>query len=277
MTKYLQRVLALVLATASFSLLAEDQSPVDVWESSIRPQFFKGVEIREGNSVIELSAPYRAEDAAIVPITIHSKVPQSPDLYIRNIWLVIDQNPQPMSGVFHLTPDMPKADLAMRVRVNAYTNIRAIAELSNGEYHMSTKFVKAQGGCSAPAQGDLKAALKRRGKMRLRLIPDKEDPQLEVAQFMISHPNLTGLQLDQRTRAIIPPNYVRKVRFTLNGKEIMTAETGISISQDPSFRFFLTSLKPGDRIEVEVESSENERWVRTYEVDDKGKVKAVAT
>ncbi len=277
MMKHLQRMLAIFLVTASFPLLAEDQSPVDVWQSVIRPQFFKGVEIKEGESVIELTAPYRAEDAAIVPITIHSKIPQSPDLYVKNIWLVIDKNPQPMSGVFHLTKDMPRADLAMRVRVNAYTNIRAIAELSNGEYHMSTKFVKAQGGCSAPAQGDLKAAMKRRGKMRLRLLRDKENPELEIAQFMVSHPNLTGLQLDQRTRAIIPPNYVKKVRFTLNGKEIMTAETGISISQDPSFRFFLTSLNPGDRIEVEVETSENERWVKAYEVDDKGKVRAVAS
>jgi len=277
MLNKLQTVLAGVLVILSMPLLATEQSPADLWTSVLKGQYFKGIEISQDTNVIEVSAPYRAEDAAIVPISIHAKIPQKPDLYIKNVWLVIDKNPQPMSGVFHLTPNMGRADLSMRIRVNEYTNVRAIAELSNGEYHMDVKFVKAQGGCSAPAQGDLKAALKRRGKMRFRLIKDKEDPNLEIGQFMISHPNLTGLQLDQRTRAIIPPNYVKKVRLSVNGKEIMTADTGISISQDPSFRFFMTHLKPGDKVVAEVESSKNERWVKTFEVKDNGKVVAVAS
>ena len=57
--------------------------------------------------------------------------------------MFVDANPQPLVGVFHLTPEMGRADLAMRVRVDKYTNVRAIAVLNTGEHHMATNFVKA--------------------------------------------------------------------------------------------------------------------------------------
>ena len=41
--------------------------------------------------------------------------------------------------------------LATRVRVNDYSYLRVIAETQSGELHMAQTFVKASGGCSAPA------------------------------------------------------------------------------------------------------------------------------
>src|SRR3546814_21184156 len=58
--------------------------------------------------------------------------------------------------------------ISTRVRVNTYTNIRPIAETSDGKLHLAVAPVKASGGCSAPASGDQELALSRMGKMSLK-------------------------------------------------------------------------------------------------------------
>ena len=74
-------------------------------------------------------------------------------------------------GIFHFTPHSGKADLALRVRLNAYSNVRVITETSDGKLHMSKRFVKASGGCSAPVGTNLEAAFKRMGKMKFKIGP----------------------------------------------------------------------------------------------------------
>ena len=56
-----------------------------------------------------------------------------------------------------------------RARVDEYTFVRAIAETVDGRLLMATRFVKASGGCSAPAGGDEAAMLAAMGRMQFRL------------------------------------------------------------------------------------------------------------
>mgnify|MGYP002150436774 CR=1 FL=1 len=53
------------------------------------------------------------------------------------------------------------AEIETRVRVDAYSHVRAIAEASDGQLYAVTRFVKASGGCSAPAGSDAQAAAAR--------------------------------------------------------------------------------------------------------------------
>lgn len=267
MKKFLKMLAALCMVLLTAQVYAEgEQSTVDVWNSVLKDKYFKGIDIKKGESIIKLKTPYRAEDSAIVPISITATIPQKPDLYIKKVYIFIDQNPMPLAAKFTLTPEMGKADLAMRIRIDKYTDVRAIAELSNGEYYMDVHFVKAQGGCSAPAQGDLKAALARRGKMRYRTLSEDLKDGLALGQLMVSHPNLTGLQLDQRTRAFIPANYIKKIDVKYNGKLILTAETGISVSADPSFRFFFKPQDGGGELTADAVSSTGEDFEHQFKV-----------
>lgn len=254
-----------VLLLGACQVFAAAQSEVWVWETLLRPRYFKDIEIIEGNSVMELKTPYRAEDAALTPVSINAKIPQTEALYIKKIHVFVDQNPQPLVGTFELSPHIPKADLAMRVRIDRYTYIRAIAELSNGEHHMAARYVKAQGGCSAPLAADLKAALQRMGKMKFRTVGEVSPGKPALAQFMLSHPNITGMQLDQRTRAIIPEHYVKEIVITYNDQPILKANIGISISADPSLRFFFTPGKEG-LIKAQATDSKGMQWSETYAV-----------
>ena len=94
-------MLAAVSLTAilvSGAAAAEDPWP------AIRDSVFGDRPLLDGSGVIALEAPARAEDAATVPVTVRALIPQTPERYIRSIHLVIDQNPAPVAGVFHLFP-----------------------------------------------------------------------------------------------------------------------------------------------------------------------------
>lgn len=75
--------------------------------------------IRDGTGVIGLEAPARAEDAAIVPIRIEDLLPVEGQRRIDKVWLVIDNNPVPMSAAIGFTELAGGADIATRVRVDA--------------------------------------------------------------------------------------------------------------------------------------------------------------
>lgn len=234
-----------------------------IWHNGLRQSHFADRSIIEAENVVSLQAPKRAEDAALVPLKINSRLPQTADLYIKTIYLIIDQNPAPLAARFHFTPQSGRADLALRVRVNAHSPIRAIAETSDGKLHMSKRFIKASGGCSAPMAGDLEAALSRLGKMKLKtLVPVLNQPT--QTRINISHPNITGLQLDQVTQLYTPAHFVETVKVSFNNTLVMTAETDIAISEDPSFQFYFVPDKAGT---LNIEATDNKGEVFTQSLN----------
>lgn len=248
-----------MLATAATS---NDES---VWNQVLKDRFFPGKTIQEGSDIIEIDAPYRAEDPALVPIRIKSNITQAPERYIKKITVLIDQNPVPFAAEFEFSPDSGRADLAMRVRINSYSYVRAIAETNDGKLYMHKKFVKASGGCSAPIGADLDAAMLRLGKMKFRLDGDVKTNQPTLAQLLISHPNITGMQMDQVSRHIRPKHYVEKIRVYFDDKPILTAKTDIAISADPNFRFYFVPNRAGE-LKAEIVDNLGQRFSKTYPV-----------
>lgn len=239
--------------------LARDLDPgsdTEIWRK-VRQSLFDNRSINDAaGQVIEMEAPFRAEDAATVPIVIRAKLPQLPDQYIQNIYLVIDKNPSPIAAVFRLTPESGRADIETRVRIEEYTHVRAIAEMNDGKLHMAARFVRASGGCSAPAGKDQEAALARLGKIRFRLDDKVVLGQPNLAQLMISHPNSSGLAMDQLTHLYVPAHFVRKVDVTYAGRLILSAEVDFSISENPNFRFYFVPRDAGE-LKAEVVDSKD--------------------
>ena len=215
------------------------------WNQVLKPQFFAGKTIQNGDDIIQLTTPVRAEDPALVPIKVTASLPQTKEKYIKRIILLIDKNPVPLIGEFEFTPESGKADIAMRVRVNTYSYIRAIAEMNNGDLYMVKKFVKASGGCSAPIGADYDAAMQRLGKMKFRLDKEIQNGKPTMAQLLISHPNVTGMQMDQVTRFKRRAHFIKQIKVTFNDKPILTAKTDIAISADPNFRFYFVPTEKG--------------------------------
>jgi sulfur-oxidizing protein SoxY len=256
-----------LLCVHSVAVAVEDQSEIDIWATFLKPKYFGDREVHAGKSIIEIRVPLRAEDAGIVPVSLNAKIAQTPERYIERMYVFVDKNPKPLAGLFHLTPAMGQADLSMRLRINEFTTVRVVAELNTGELHMDEGYTRASGGCSAPPPFlKLKEAKARIGQMKFRSHRSDEDQAIALGQLIISHPNITGLQLDQRTRAYLPADYVTKVVINFNGAHIMTAETDISISEDPSFRFFFQP-RSGGTISAEMTDSKGRNFTTTFAVE----------
>ena len=134
---------------------------------------------------------------------------------------------------------------------------------------MTKRFVKASGGCSAPAGKDMDAAMARIGKMKLR---QSEAPVLgepSPVQFLLSHPNSTGMQMDQLTRHYVPAHFVKRMEVQYRNEPILTIESDISLSEDPSIHFYFVPDEPGE-LEVKAIDSKDGAWTRSWSISGVG-------
>lgn len=225
---------------------AEPDANSERWQT-IRKALFADRKISEDASgVVELETPVRAADAAVVPIAIRTQFQQTAARYISKVYLVIDKNPSPVGATFTFTPASGRAEIETRVRVEEYTHVRAIAEFNDGALVMQTRYIKASGGCSAPAGKDLAEALANIGKMKLRVEGDVVSGQPVLAQLMVSHPQVSGLAIDQLTRLAPPPHYVRTIDISYAGQPVMSADVDFTISENPSVRFWFVPQGSGE-------------------------------
>lgn len=237
---------AALLATAPLAA-ADDRTALtesEAW-SDIRFDVVGDVELIDGTGLYALDAPFRAEDAAAVPLRF-TQAQGAPD--VRRLTLVIDENPAPVAAVFDFGPAMQPLDIETRVRVDAYSNIRAIVEGADGRTYMTGRYVRASGGCAAPAAKDAAAALATLGQMRARWFdaaPDLASGRRE-AQVMVRHPNYSGLQRDQVTQLFVPARFVDTLEVRAGADVLFTMTGGISISEDPTFRFSYADHGAGD-------------------------------
>ena len=259
------RVASVLVALLTLALAApvwsagEDESR---W-NALREMLFQDRPILDGAEVLTLDAPQRAHDAAIVPISIEPAFPQTEQRHIRTVTLLIDENPLPVAGRFHFTSASGRAALSTRVRVNAYTNIRAIAETNDGKLYMAKRYVKASGGCSAPAGKDPELALARVGKMKLRQSESLVLGKPNLAQLLVSHPNHTGMQMDQITHHYVPAHFVNTIEVRYGDEPVLTVESDISLSEDPSIHFYYTPEEPGE-MSVKVTDSKDQVFTRSW-------------
>jgi sulfur-oxidizing protein SoxY len=211
--------------------------PDDPWPG-LAQDIFKGRPLADGTGVIAIEMPYRAEDAAIVPVTLRTTLPAGDARAIKAITLVIDQNPSPVAATFGVGPGVSM--ISTRVRVNSYTNVHAVAELSDGKLYVVQTYVKASGGCSAPAAKDPQEAKANLGLMRFREFVSPQQAAASApreAQIMMRHPNNSGLQMDQITHLYVPLFIVSDLKVWQGDQLLLSMDGGISISEDPNIRF----------------------------------------
>jgi sulfur-oxidizing protein SoxY len=260
-------LVALQFAPGRASAAASE--PYDPWPGLVQ-DIFDNRAMEDGAGVIALEMPYRAEDAAIVPVTLRTILPAGDSRRVVAITLVIDQNPAPMAARFELGQDSSVSQISTRVRVNNYTDVHAVAELSDGKLYVAKTYVKASGGCSAPAAKNADEAKGKLGQMRFRqFTKSNEGPAsgAREAQIMVGHPNNSGLQMDQVTQLYVPAFFVNELQVLQDDRLILKMVGGISISEDPNIRF--TYVPNGAKqIHVEAKDTDGHLFQNEWKVED---------
>jgi sulfur-oxidizing protein SoxY len=221
-------------AIAQTAAAATDQPSEATWDN-IKGDIFKDRPILDGAGLVILDAPRRAENAALVPIGMRVNLAPDDERTLRALTLIIDENPAPVAGTFTIGPHSGVTSISARVRVDTYTYVRLIAELSDGKLYGVKAFVKASGGCSAPTASNSESA-KMLGEMKFRAFPADERGMPE-AQIMMRHPQNSGLQMDQLTRLYIPPFFIESLKIWQGDDLVVAMDGGIAISEDPNIRF----------------------------------------
>ncbi len=275
MLRYRLRLLGILgLFAAAFAMSAPPSNaaePYDPWPGLVQ-DIFNNRPMNDGSDVIGIEMPYRAEDAAIVPVTLASKLSPDDNRRMVAITLVIDQNPSPMAAKFELGANARVSEISTRVRVNNYTDVHAVAELSDGKLYMVKTFVKASGGCSAPAAKNAEEAKNHVGQMKYRqFTASGEGPSngKRDAQIMIGHPNNSGLQMDQVTQLYVPAFFVDELHLWQDNSPVLSMEGGISISEDPNIRFTYVS-NGGKLFRAEAKDTSGHVFQKEWKVDDSG-------
>ncbi|GAA4219723.1 sulfur-oxidizing protein SoxY [Sagittula marina] len=228
---------AAILALLAMPVWAEGiQNPLTdgpTWDDLRFDLVGETVPIDGGPLLVE--APYRAHDAATVPVILRQT---DPTAVITHATVVIDENPAPVAAELSFGPAMSPIDFELRVRVNQYSNVRVLTQTPEATY-MTGRFVKASGGCSAPASRDPDQALAGLGQMKLRMFGDatQQSTARREAQIMLRHPNYSGLQRNQITQLFIPAHFIDHLEVWQGDDLLFTMDGGISISENPVFRF----------------------------------------
>jgi sulfur-oxidizing protein SoxY len=244
------------LAHAQTASPAADQPSEETW-NSIKGDIFKNRPIEDGTGLVVLDAPRRAEDSALVPMGMRINLNGEDKRTLRAFTLVIDENPAPVAGTFTIGPHAGVTAISTRVRVNSYSYVRLIAELSDGKLYGVKAYVKASGGCSAPAASNADAARSELGKMKFRTFRSEVET-LPEAQFMLRHPQNSGLQMDQLTRLYIPPFFIDNLKIWQGDELVLAMDGGISISEDPNIRF---NYKPNGAASFRVEAVDTSKHI----------------
>ena len=263
--KHLAFALSLTVATlvAGPALSAgasdTDEERAARWKE-IQTSIFGERTIEPGDALVKVDAPVRAMDASLVPITL--TMPEKDR--IKALHLVIDDNPSPYAAHFTFGPAADPGEIKLRVRVNNYTNVHAVAETKDGKLFETTKFVKASGGCSAPMGMSDEEAMKGMGDMRLKFAGEPQTGKPVEATLMIRHPNFSGMQMNQLTREYTPARYIQTIEVSYGAKNVFTLTGDISISSNPVINFAFLPEGKGP-VRVVALDNQNGRWEQSFD------------
>jgi len=236
--------------------------------ADLAAQLFPGRTLLDGASVLSINAPYRAEDAAVVPVDLAILLADGDPRHVAKLTLIIDINPAPMAATF--TPGVGAGidRISTRVRVNDYTNMHAVAEMTDGSFYSVARFVKAAGGCSAPALKQASDGIIE-GTIRFREFAAANEPGAagrREAQVMIRHPNYSGMQMDQISHLYIAADFLQTMQVWQGDQLLLAIEAGISIAENPAFRF---RFKPNNAAAFRVlgEASDGRHFSGSFPAD----------
>ncbi len=90
---------------------------------------------------IQLKAPEIAENGAIVPVEITSRIPATQTIYI-----IADKNPQPLVAIFDVTAGM-EPFISTRIKMGESSKVRVLVKAGD-KFYVTTQEVKVTiGGC----------------------------------------------------------------------------------------------------------------------------------
>jgi sulfur-oxidizing protein SoxY len=133
---------AVLAAVAAVEAAPDGFIDVYVDSRSLRVgQYWLGIEPATASAALVLTVPDIADNGAVVPVQILSRLPGT-----TRLALMVEKNPNTLTAVFEILPDA-LADVATRIKMAQTSNVVAIA-VAEGKVYSAIREVKVTlGGC----------------------------------------------------------------------------------------------------------------------------------
>lgn len=256
-------------STAAF-VLAVSAAPAcagSAWDE-VKGSVYGNRIIEDGRGVVNLSAPYRPEDMRSVPIGVEAAFADGRT--VKTVTFIIDENPTPVVAVFHLGGSREEVSIKSNFRVDRQSDVRTIVEASDGKLYMVSQLVKFAGGqasCSAPPQGDPAEIAANMGKMQYAQLDGASTASatgvITRGKLDISHPNHTGMVMDQQTLLYTPVKMVSEIAVRQGDEEVFKAEGSIALAQNPHIEFDLKRNGAAE-LQVTVKDTDGGNWSKKF-------------
>lgn len=131
----------LALSALPLQLLARAKVAFEATEKdTVYKELFGDLPIVE-SADIKMKIPDIAENGAVVPVSISTDIEG-----VKSIFVIIDNNPNPLSASFHMSPSSP-ADVSVRIKMGKSSVVRAMVKTSDKVYMTSQEVKVTIGGC----------------------------------------------------------------------------------------------------------------------------------
>lgn len=206
---------------------ADDPLKSVMW-TEMKEQFF-GTALVVFDDRVKVLVPRIVENQAQVPVTADARALDG----VKQLVVFADLNP--IQHVATLGVSKAAPFIALRMKVEQATPVRAAALTTDGVWHVGSSFLDAAGGgCSAPAMARQDADWSEtvghaQGKLYREL-----DGSVR-ARFRVRHPMDTGLARDNT-----PSYFIEKLDFLSDaGEQLATLELREPVSEDPTLTVLL--------------------------------------
>jgi sulfur-oxidizing protein SoxY len=258
------RKLAFVLLGVAVGLTAGPACAGSAWDD-IRGALFGDRAIEDGKDVLAFSAPYRALEQRAVPISVDAEFADGRG--VKTVTFVVDENPMPVAAVFRLAEQRERLRLGANLRLDQASPVRVVVEASDGRLYMTETFVKASGlgVCAAPPLSDQNAIL---GEMKLTDLTGSDAAAgmtrfQRRAQLDITHPQNTGMQMNQITMLYIPLRFISAVEVRQGDHKLFDLDGSMSLSENPRI-WFDYRVNGAGHIAVVARDTNNSVWEQEF-------------
>ncbi|MEZ5899167.1 MAG: quinoprotein dehydrogenase-associated SoxYZ-like carrier [Hyphomicrobiaceae bacterium] len=268
MEAHVSRLLRAAVFAAALAIASGTACAGTIWDE-IKGSVYGDKKIEDGRGLISLDAPNRPEDMRRVPIAVDAGFTDGRT--VKTVSFIIDENPTPVVAVFHMGGAREHVSLKSEFRVNAQSDVRAVVEASDGKLYMVSQLIKFAGGqasCSAPPAGDPAEIAANMGKMSYEpIVADAAKSSIDVrARIKMSHPNHTGMVMDQITLLYTPMKMVSEISVKQGDEPVFTVEGSIALAQDPMIEFDMKRNMHASELEVTMKDTDGGSWTKKFPI-----------
>lgn len=129
------------LGMLPLKVLADFARPKEAMAATDLAGVFSSLGSAQDSDQILLETPDIAENGAVVPVAVTSKIPGTSKIYV-----VVEKNPNPMAAAF-MIPEETEAFVQTRIKVAQTCPIYAVVEANGKLYKASRETKVTLGGC----------------------------------------------------------------------------------------------------------------------------------